>query len=70
MAYKQSTMQLITVQLQESKVLASICSMSNRFYEVGWDVEHLLKVVSKILGALVVVLLHSPSSTCPFSNGL
>jgi hypothetical protein len=29
--------------------------MSNRFYEVGWDVEHLLKVVSKILGALVVV---------------
>jgi hypothetical protein len=43
--------------------------MSNRFYEVGWDVEHLLKVVSEILGALVVVLLHSPSSACPFSNG-
>jgi hypothetical protein len=53
-------MQPITVQLQESKALASICSMSNRFYEVGWDVEHLLNVVSEILGALVAVLLHSP----------
>jgi hypothetical protein len=69
MAYKQSTMQPITVQLQESKALASICSMSNRFYEVWWDVEHLLKVVSEILGALVIVLLHSPSSACPSSNG-
>jgi hypothetical protein len=36
--------------------------MSNRFYEVGWDVEHLLNVVSEIFGALVVVLLHGPSS--------
>jgi hypothetical protein len=36
--------------------------MSNRFYEVGWDVEHLLNVISEILGALVVVLLHGPSS--------
>jgi hypothetical protein len=62
MAYKQSTMQPITVQLQESKALASICSMSNRFYEVGWDVEHLLNVISEILGALVVVLLHGTSS--------
>jgi hypothetical protein len=62
MAYKQSTMQPITVQLQESKALASICSMSNRFYEVGRDVEHLLNAVSEILGALVVVLLHGPSS--------
>jgi hypothetical protein len=44
--------------------------MSNRFYEVGWDVEHLLKVISEILGALVVVLLHSPSSACSSSNGL
>jgi hypothetical protein len=35
--------------------------MSNRFYEVGWDVEHLLKVISEILGALVVVPLHGPS---------
>jgi hypothetical protein len=69
MAHKQSIMQPITVQLQEIKALASICSMSNRFYEVGWDVEHLLKVVSEILDALVVVLLHSPSSACPFSNG-
>jgi hypothetical protein len=34
--------------------------MSNRFYEVGWDVEHLLNVISKILSALVVVLLHGP----------
>jgi hypothetical protein len=39
--------------------------MSNRFYEVGWDVEHLLKVISEILGALVVVLLHGPSSNGP-----
>jgi hypothetical protein len=62
MAYKQSTMQPITVQLQESKALASTCSMSNRFYKVGWDVEHLLNVISKILGALVVILLHSLSS--------
>jgi len=37
--------------------------MSNRFYEVGWDVEHLLKVFSEILGALVVILLHGTSST-------
>jgi hypothetical protein len=36
--------------------------MSNRFYEVGWDVEHLLNVISEIIGALVVVLLHGPSS--------
>jgi hypothetical protein len=62
MAYKQSTMQPIIVQFQESKALASTCSMSNRFYEVGWDVEQLLNVVSEILGALVVVLLHGPSS--------
>jgi hypothetical protein len=39
--------------------------MFNRFYEVGWDVEHMLNVISKILGALVVVLLHSPSSNGP-----
>jgi hypothetical protein len=39
--------------------------MSIRFYEVGWDVEHLLNVISEILGALVVVLLHSPSSDGP-----
>jgi hypothetical protein len=58
-------MQPITVQLQESKALASICSISNRFYEVGWDVEHLLNVVSEILGALVVVLLYGPSSNGP-----
>jgi hypothetical protein len=62
MAYKQSTMQPIIVLLQESKELASTCSMSNRFYEVGWDVEHLLNVVSEILDALVVILLHGPSS--------
>jgi hypothetical protein len=36
--------------------------MPNRIYEVGWDVEHLLNVISKIIGALVVVLLHCPSS--------
>jgi hypothetical protein len=36
--------------------------MSNRFYEVGLDVEHLLNVISEILGAHVVILLHSPSS--------
>jgi hypothetical protein len=57
MAYKQSTMQPIIVQLQESKVRASTCSMSNRFYEVGCDVEHLLNVNSGILSVLVVVLL-------------
>jgi hypothetical protein len=57
MAYKQSTMQPITVQLQESKALASTCSMSNRFYEVGCDMEHLLNVNSRILSVLVVVLL-------------
>jgi hypothetical protein len=62
MAFKQSTMQPIIVLLQESKALASSCSMSNRFYEVGWDVEHLLIVISEILGALVVVLLHGPFS--------
>jgi hypothetical protein len=39
--------------------------MSIRFYEVGWDVEHLLKVISEIIGALVVVLLHGPSSNGP-----
>jgi hypothetical protein len=39
--------------------------MSIRFYEVGWDVEHLLKVISEILGALVVILLHGPSSNGP-----
>jgi hypothetical protein len=39
--------------------------MSIRFYEVGWDMEHLLNVISEILGALVVVLLHSPSSDGP-----
>jgi hypothetical protein len=39
--------------------------MSNRFYGVGWDVEHLLNVVSEILGALIVVLLHGPSSDSP-----
>jgi hypothetical protein len=55
-------MQPITVHLQESKALASICSMSNRFYEVGWDMEHLLNVISEILSAIVVVLLHGPSS--------
>jgi hypothetical protein len=43
--------------------------MSNRFYEVGWDVEHLLNVISEILDALEVILLHGPSSACPFSNG-
>jgi hypothetical protein len=53
-------MQPITVQLQEGKALASTCSMSNRLYEVGWDVEHLLNVISEILGALVVILLHGP----------
>jgi hypothetical protein len=37
--------------------------MSNRFYEVGWDVEHLLKVISEILNVLVVVL-HGPFSIC------
>jgi hypothetical protein len=50
MAYRQSTMQPIIVQLQESKALASTCSMSNRFYEVGWDVEHLLNVVVLLHG--------------------
>jgi hypothetical protein len=55
-------MQPITVQLQESKALASTCSMSNMFYEVGWDVEHLLNVISEILGALVVALLQGLSS--------
>jgi hypothetical protein len=39
--------------------------MSNRFYKVGWDMEHLLNVVSEILDALVVVLLHGPSSDGP-----
>jgi hypothetical protein len=39
--------------------------MSIRFYEVGWDVEHLLNVISEIIGALVVVLLHGPSSNGP-----
>jgi len=39
--------------------------MSNRFYEVGWDVEHLLNVFSEILGALVVILLHGTSSNGP-----
>jgi hypothetical protein len=43
--------------------------MSNRFYEVGWDVEHLLNVISEILGTHEVVLLHGPSSACLFSNG-
>jgi hypothetical protein len=62
MSYKQSIMQPITVQLQESKALASICSMSNRFYEIGWDMEHLLNVISEIIDALVVVLLHGLSS--------
>jgi hypothetical protein len=38
--------------------------MSNRFYEVGWVVEHLLNVIFEILGALVVALLQglSPSA--------
>jgi hypothetical protein len=36
--------------------------MSNRFYEVGWDMEHMLNVISKILGALVVALLQGLSS--------
>jgi hypothetical protein len=62
MAYKQSTMQPITVHLHKSKALASTCIMSIRFYGVGWDVEHLLNVVSKILSALVVALLHGPFS--------
>jgi hypothetical protein len=45
--------------------------MSNRFYKVGWDVEHLLNVFSETLGALVVILLHGTSSTrMSFSNGL
>jgi hypothetical protein len=66
MAYKQSTMQPITVQLQESKALASTCSMSNRFYEVGWDVEHLLNVISKILCAHVIALLQGPSIRTSF----
>jgi hypothetical protein len=61
-AYKQSTMQPITVHLQESKALASTCSMSNRFYEVAWDVEHLLNVNSEILSVLVVALLQGLSS--------
>jgi hypothetical protein len=43
--------------------------MSNRFYEVGWDMEHLLNVISEIFGALAVVLLHGPSSACSSSNG-
>jgi hypothetical protein len=46
-----------------------MCSMSNRFYEVGWDVEHLLNVISEIFGAFVVILLHGPSSACSSSNG-
>jgi hypothetical protein len=55
-------MQPITVQLQKkSKALASTCSMSNRFYEIGWDVEHLLNVNSEILSVLVVALLQGPS---------
>jgi hypothetical protein len=36
--------------------------MSNRFYEVGWDVEHLLNAIFEILSALVVILLHGLSS--------
>jgi hypothetical protein len=32
--------------------------MSNRFYEVGWDMEHLLNVNSEILSILVVILLQ------------
>jgi hypothetical protein len=64
MAYKQSIMQPIIVHLHKSKALASTCSMSIRFYEVGWDVEHLLNVISEILGALVVILLHGPTSIC------
>jgi hypothetical protein len=39
--------------------------MSNRFYKVGWDVEHLLNVVFEIVGALVVILLDGPSSNGP-----
>jgi hypothetical protein len=37
--------------------------MSNRFYEVGWDVEHLLKVNSEIL-SVPIVALHGLSSIC------
>jgi hypothetical protein len=71
MAYKKSTMQPIIVQLQESKALASTYSMSNRLYEVGWDMEHLLNVNSGILSVLVVVLLQVwLSLVCPSSNGL
>jgi hypothetical protein len=62
MAYKLSTMHPITVYLHKSKAMASTCGMSNRFYKVGWDVEHLLNLISEILGALVVILLHGPSS--------
>jgi hypothetical protein len=54
-------MQPITVHLHKSEALVHY-SMPNRIYEVGWDVEHLLNVISEILGALVVVLLHGPSS--------
>jgi hypothetical protein len=36
--------------------------MSNRFYEIRWDVEHLLNVISEILGAIVVALLYGLSS--------
>jgi hypothetical protein len=43
--------------------------MSIRFYEVGWDVEHLLNVVSEILGALIVILLHGPFSVRMSFNG-
>jgi hypothetical protein len=57
-------MQPTTVQLQESKALASTCSMSNRFYKVGWDVEHMLNVIFEILSASVVILLHGLSSIC------
>jgi hypothetical protein len=40
--------------------------MSNRFYEVGWDVEHLLNVNSEILSVLVVALLQGPSICASF----
>jgi hypothetical protein len=60
MAYKQSTMHPITLHLHKSKAIASTCGMSNRFYEVGWDMEHLLNVNSEILNILVVALLQGP----------
>jgi hypothetical protein len=40
--------------------------MSNRFYEVGWNVEYLLNVNYEILSVLVVALLQGPSIRTSF----